>query len=138
MFYFYAFLAFQLGVAFAWPVSLSYVARSGDEIDNAFSRRGYLKGVSLIPRHIPELDSLPRRNATNNLVDPAGNDISDGDITSEDVGDILNDRYGLLAVVLGVAAAVLLLLIFLTLLLAYREQRKETKYNELSGSEDGT
>ncbi|CAE6471182.1 unnamed protein product [Rhizoctonia solani] len=138
LFYLYAFLAFRLAVVFAWPVSPRSISKGGDNIDNTFSRRSYLRGVSPGPRWILEPNILSKRDTTNNLVDPAGNDIPDGDITSEDVSDILDDKYGLLAIVLGVAAAVLLLLIVLALLLAYHEQRKEAKYKELSDSDDGT
>ncbi|CAE6533715.1 unnamed protein product [Rhizoctonia solani] len=135
LFYLYAFLMFRLSVAFAWPVSLGSVSKGSDKINNP--EKSYSRDVSFNPRWVLESHVLSKRNATNNLVDPAGNDIPDGDITNEDTGDILSDRYGLLAIVLGVAAFVLLLLVLLVLLLAYHEQRKEAKYKELSGSDDG-
>ncbi|KAL5638909.1 hypothetical protein ACGC1H_003316 [Rhizoctonia solani] len=131
LFYLYAFWAMCLGVAFAWPVSLRSVLKDSDKINSHLPQRSYLKEASFNARWILESNILFKRNTTNNIVDPAGNDIPDGDITNEDTSDILNDRYGLLAVVLGVAAFVLLLLILLVLLLAHHEQRKKDKYKEL-------
>jgi 4-amino-4-deoxy-L-arabinose transferase-like glycosyltransferase len=46
--------------------------------------------------------------------------------------DILNDRYGLLAVTLGVLAIVLLCLIILTLIVAHTTEKRQAKaYKEL-------
>ncbi|CAE6522013.1 unnamed protein product [Rhizoctonia solani] len=133
--YLYAFWVLRLGAAFAWPVSLRTVLKDSNKIDSHFSQRSYLKEASSSARWILESNILSKRNTTNNLADPAGNDIPDGDITNEDTSDILDDRYGLLAVVLGVAAFVLLLLIVLVLLLAHHEQRKKDKYKELPDSD---
>jgi hypothetical protein len=48
------------------------------------------------------------------------------------MGNILNDRYGLLAVTLGVVVMVLIFLILLTLCLAYKSERHLKEYHEMS------
>ncbi|KAH7334002.1 hypothetical protein B0J17DRAFT_674991 [Rhizoctonia solani] len=127
----YTVFMLRLGMALAWPISFRSIVKDGDKFDDNLFRRVYSRGVSSDPRWNAELNILSKRNIASNLIDPAGNDIPDGDITNEDVSDIL-------MIVLGVAVIVLLLLIVLALLLAYREQRKEAKYKEISDSDDGT
>jgi hypothetical protein len=66
------------------------------------------------------------------IVNSRGDDIWDGEITNEDMHDIFNDRYGLLAVTLGVFALVLLCLIILTLIVAHTTEKRHAKaYREL-------
>ena len=76
---------------------------------------------------------IQRRTATNssvNIFDAKGNDIWDGEITNEDIKDMFNDRFGLLAFTLGVLAMVLILLIILTLYLAYYTEKTQVKAYE--------
>ncbi|KAG8746456.1 hypothetical protein FRC10_004895 [Ceratobasidium sp. 414] len=83
-----------------------------------------------------EITKVGNNNATSDITDSKGDDIWDGEISNEDMSDILHDKFGLLAITLGVLAVTLLFLIILTLGLAYKmEKDYEKAYKELYGAD---
>lgn len=81
---------------------------------------------------MPSTNSIPNTLSAaftrrHHKTDENGNDVWDGNITNEDLGNIFSDRYGMLAVALGAMAMVLVFLILLTLCLAYQSERRRHK-----------
>ncbi|KAG8725334.1 hypothetical protein FRC09_001684 [Ceratobasidium sp. 395] len=109
------------------------------DTDESLRPKEPLTGLSTKAMWLKRATSTTPSNYTNttsiDIVDSKGEDVWDGQISNEDMFNILNDKYGLLAVTLGVLATILLFLIILTLALAHRiEKEHERAYKELYGA----
>ncbi|KAG8790921.1 hypothetical protein FRC12_010654 [Ceratobasidium sp. 428] len=108
------------------------------DTDESLRPREPLNDLSANGMWLKRATSITSSNSTNttiDIVDSRGDDVWDGQISNEDMFNILNDKYGLLAVTLGVLATILLSLIILTLALAHKiEKEHERAYKELYGA----